>query len=464
MRITEDIIESLLFKTLFQQHRFTQDSPIYPDVWLHYFKNVDQLDSFRLDLILTPHKNSSAGELYQQLDEQLSGVIKNADMATNGDTVVVKLTFRELITIALPMTNWWKNYLLNNQGQQTPDYDWLQTLVGAFHYASNREFIGRQQSLEEAVKIFPMVYRDFYPRPSQSDKVGPPSLWSVSRNREALITVEKSVPATKADSCRKVFSIDGAGITWAILDSGIDVTHDAFRKTDPKTAAHFPAALGEKNDPQSNRTRVIATYDFTRFRSILAELNKSDFETLSSSIVGTEEKSDQALTKTDKDSFLADIHNGLKKGRSLDWTVVAPLLRIPHNVEDYEAPEHNHGTHVAGIIGASTDINANKEILGMCPAILLYDIRVLDDQGRGDEFNILAALQFVRWLNSKSDSVAVHGVNLSFSMIHEVASYACGQTPVCDACTKLVKEGTVVVAAAGNLGQTMYQAKDSTLR
>jgi subtilisin family serine protease len=37
-----------------------------------------------------------------------------------------------------------------------------------------------------------------------------------------------------------------------------------------------------------------------------------------------------------------------------------------------------------------------------------------------------------------------------------VVNFACGRTPICDECQRLVAEGTVVVAAAGNRGQAVY--------
>ena len=42
---------------------------------------------------------------------------------------------------------------------------------------------------------------------------------------------------------------------------------------------------------------------------------------------------------------------------------------------------------------------------------------------------------------------------------HEVDAHACGRTPVCDACNRLVGNGTVVVAAAGNAGYDESQGK-----
>jgi subtilisin family serine protease len=81
---------------------------------------------------------------------------------------------------------------------------------------------------------------------------------------------------------------------------------------------------------------------------------------------------------------------------------------------------------------------------------------VLDSNGTGDEFSVMAALQFVRYLNSTNDYVVVHGVNLSLSLQHDVANYACGRTPVCEEAERVAASGIVVVAAAGNQGYRKY--------
>jgi subtilisin family serine protease len=167
------------------------------------------------------------------------------------------------------------------------------------------------------------------------------------------------------------------------------------------------------------------------------------------------------LGQVEVDNFINEIQRDLKSGRLIDWTTIAPLLRIPHNNKQYVPPVHPHGSHVAGIVGGGLDDKkTGKKMLGMCPNIDLYDLRVMNDDGEGEEFNILAAIQFVRWMNSQRDGLIIHGINLSFSMLHEVASFACGLTPVCEICNRLVAEGTVVVAAAGNLGQTLFQSKE----
>jgi subtilisin family serine protease len=74
----------------------------------------------------------------------------------------------------------------------------------------------------------------------------------------------------------------------------------------------------------------------------------------------------------------------------------------------------------------------------------------------------MAALQFVRWLNTTNDYMAVHGVNMSLSIKHDVANYACGRTPVCDEAERVVGSGVVVVVAAGNQGYRSYEVDGIT--
>jgi serine protease AprX len=88
----------------------------------------------------------------------------------------------------------------------------------------------------------------------------------------------------------------------------------------------------------------------------------------------------------------------------------------------------------------------------MCQRLTLYDLRVFDSEGHGNEFGILSALEFVGWLNRDRSNPVVHGVNLSLALAADVDSFACGQTPICEASNHLVGAGTVVVAAAGNTG------------
>jgi subtilisin family serine protease len=152
-------------------------------------------------------------------------------------------------------------------------------------------------------------------------------------------------------------------------------------------------------------------------------------------------------------TLLNDLDTNLARGRAVDWRLLEPFLRIPHN-QDYVRPKLSHGTHVAGILAANwpdaRQTALEHEVYGICPDLEIYDMRVLGTDA--DEFTVIAALQFVRHLNAHKDLMAIHGVNLSMSVPHDVANYACGRTPVCEECDRVVANGVVVVTAAGNRG------------
>jgi hypothetical protein len=95
----------------------------------------------------------------------------------------------------------------------------------------------------------------------------------------------------------------------------------------------------------------------------------------------------------------------------------------------------------------------------MCPDIRLLDFRVLGKTLEDTEFAIIAALQFIRYLNERSGYMVVHGANLSLSIAHDVRNFACGQTPICNECERLVNNGVIVVAAAGNRGYQSFQTE-----
>ena len=143
--------------------------------------------------------------------------------------------------------------------------------------------------------------------------------------------------------------------------------------------------------------------------------------------------------------------------------------------DELNRPKTNHGTHVAGILGASRkgaewandrvrDPRINLAVPdwanGMCPDIAIYDFRVLAPTLKETEFAIIAALQFIRHVNDRFNFRTIHGANLSLSIPHDVRNYACGRTPVCDECERLVNSGVVVVAAAGNRGYQNFETAD----
>src|SRR4051812_42968325 len=99
--------------------RFTQDSPVLPDVWIEFGKDP----SAKVDLLLNPHFDYSSGKVAKVVEERLNAEQKSgrakefpcnddstADIAYNQSTVVVRLCFHELIRVVLPLTPWWNKY------------------------------------------------------------------------------------------------------------------------------------------------------------------------------------------------------------------------------------------------------------------------------------------------------------------------------------------------------------------
>ena len=125
-------------------------------------------------------------------------------------------------------------------------------------------------------------------------------------------------------------------------------------------------------------------------------------------------------TKPQALKLLKQVADDAKNRRAIHWDLVRPFVEIKSDVRPSTS---DHGTHVAGIIGASKaakDIPENDTedfVDGMCPDIQLYDFRVLAPGIKETEFAIIAALQYIRYLNTRTDHMTIHGANLSLSIL-----------------------------------------------
>ncbi len=443
-----------------QLKRFTQDSPVMPDVWLEYGREPNTA----IDLLLEPHAESSTAELAKAVLDADHSPKDPApiELAYNQSHVAVRLTFTQMLRSVLPLSQWWQQSLwpagagdvatvlaarraeiiaglqepMREQGRKptaagelSGTLIWFSGLVGRITWeAANPDHDQPDDEPPDGltydllVDLAAQTLGDVPRLPPP----GRPLLWSINRNRPARPALHRSRSTIKADAATLLFDLHCDDVCWAVVDSGIDATHPAFN-------------LRGADGRPTGTSRVRATYDFTKLRAILA---------------GSAQDKDALGGPATKQR--REIEARLRDGRPVDWSLLADQLKI---VDPATAkPIHEHGTHVAGILGAdwlATDSEPMRErdVRGVCPDINLYDLRVFDDAGVGDEFAILAALQFVRWLNANSPVPVVHGVNLSLSLDHEVGSFACGRTPVCEECERLIGGGTVVVVAAGNAGR-----------
>jgi len=309
-------------------------------------------------------------------------------------------------------------------------------------------------------------------------------IFLVSLNRQAAQSVFESRATVKADAAQNVFAINTTGIVFAVIDGGIDATHPGFINETDDDVKEFRAKNQNQPLPADlclTCSRVLATYDFTLLRDIVASAIFLDPTTADTNSIPADLPNRGTIIRlasvpANRDTLVALANRG-RSSRDLDWELVRPLIQVPHALATgqaatadsddaeteapaaaegfYVAPGTDHGTHVAGILAGNRKKDPNsggRDLVGMCPQLSLYDLRVFDQNGRGDEFAILCAIEFVGWLNRDRANPVVHGANLSLALAHDVDAFACGQTPICEACNHLVGSGTVVVAAAGNTG------------
>jgi serine protease AprX len=109
--------------------------------------------------------------------------------------------------------------------------------------------------------------------------------------------------------------------------------------------------------------------------------------------------------------------------------------------------DYGHGTHVAGII-AGKGKDSGGQMAGTAPGAKLFVIKVLDKNGNGKVSNVIAALN---WLRDNGAAYGVRVVNLSFGTAPDDDPSV---DPLALAAQAVVQRGIVVVAAAGNNGQS----------
>jgi serine protease AprX len=510
------LIEQLMFGSG-RVRRFTQDSPVLPDVWLEYAidpsnfrqrltrSTSDKDPRPAVNLLLTPFRGSPVGEVQKKLRDRIEATRKNAAWKVpvahdpkanqriiyNQSTVAATLYFEDLVRAVIPMTDWWKKladkFNLDRLQNETLRHELARAVQDPEHIKPGIELLKVPPAVLWLVRVvgaialvhrgktLPAVFLDPKRGPAAAkdadwlvlvdevaelmkgigERDAPRLIFSIALNRVATPTVFSSRNSVKADAAERVFDISCKSIRWAIIDSGIDATHPAFcaPKPPPKDDAEKKkrAKAAADGDPFAERTtRVRGTYDFSLVQRLLDPAE--DIEAL------VAERGSE-ISPDDLQKHIARLSDALSIGMSIDWGVLGPLLKVPHN-KGYRIPKYDHGTHVAGILGGKwkrrkedeEEPDADPNLFGICPDIELYDMRILDEDGQGDEFTVMAALQFVRWLNSTNDYVAVHGVNMSLSIPHDVTNYACGRTPVCEEAERVVSAGVVVVSAAGNQG------------
>jgi len=215
---------------------------------------------------------------------------------------------------------------------------------------------------------------------------------------------DKSISTVKADAARASFSAFGQGIVWAVMDSGVDISHPHFKlhgnlKLDsPLKHMDFTDENITTQDPKGHGTHVAGI--------IAGEID------------------DSLPSKSKKSVHRAFVRNRDENGK----------------ITFREKPI--------------------KSISGMAPKCKILSLRVLNGEGEGDVSNLIAAIGKIQELNGHGrPPLLIQGVNISVGNDFEPEWFACGQSPLCVEVNRLVKSGVVVVVAAGNSGYGSLQSQ-----
>ena len=248
---------------------------------------------------------------------------------------------------------------------------------------SIREIVAQDAASSSPVWIAPAPGR---PRPPNGSR----AIHRIWEDTEVEALLTNSLLTVKADAAQAAFSAEGAGIVWAVVDSGIDSSHVHFER---HANLNLSPPLGHQDfTPGGNSPLTDEFGHGTHVAGIVAGIIQPSGDT---------SQAPQAVVRTRE---------------------------------------------------ASTNEPLDRVIRGVAPRCGLVSLKVLDRHGKGKASAVIEALAAVQKRNDFGRRIVIHGVNLSLGYAFLPEWFACGQSPLCAEVNRLVKSGVVVVAAAGNSG------------
>ncbi|MEP6669846.1 MAG: S8 family peptidase [Chthoniobacter sp.] len=226
--------------------------------------------------------------------------------------------------------------------------------------------------------------------------------------------ITQSIATVKADAALNSFSTVGGGITWAVIDSGIDATHPHFSQSNninPNSPLHRNFTDGASPNPPEALRDVFG--HGTHVAGIIA--------------------------------------GGFDRDRDPAKNILRAVRRVRVKPTAQESDVEKVESEIT-------------LIRGMAPKCELVSLKVLDDVGFGEVSNVIAALSYILDVNNSGRAeLKIHGVNISLGYEIEPEWFACGESPICIEVNRVVRSGVVVVVAAGNTGHgTVTSSERST--
>jgi subtilisin family serine protease len=221
-------------------------------------------------------------------------------------------------------------------------------------------------------------------------------IYRIWKDEEVRACLTESTVTVKADAAHRAFNAVGEGITWAVLDSGID-KHKHFEKHGNLVTDRWSKDfVGDDpfDDPFGHGTHV-------------AGIIAGAWENTDNNTVAVQE----VLTGVDPQD---------------QPTIEVQPLTI-------------------------------TSISGVAPRTRLVSMKVLDGAGVGRVSCVLQAISAIQEINDFGrrlalPNAAIHGVNMSLGYDFNPRWFGCGQSPICVEVNRLVRSGVVVVVSAGNSG------------